>query len=576
MSKEPIRSYLPAVALLLIAWGASLALSLDHLGTARLVGCGIDSGCARALGSRLGHVATWPTAFVGLAFFSGLLAAWVGTRGRMSREVLWLERLAAIGSLLFTAEMLRGGYLCPYCLSVHGANLLFWAFCERRPTSTSRALPLFTLIFVVMSVALFFAKEQSDEKAAQREEDERTELTENPPVENGVRFTGRYLQGARGAKVRLVVFSDFQCEDCLRVDHEIRGLLQERDDVSLSIKHFPISTDCNEKARRQKKNLHPNACWAARAAEAGGTLGGDDGFQRMHEWLFARGGTFTEEELKPELGKLGFEVQPFLAALHSPATEALIQGDIREALGLGLSITPMIFLNGREFQNWQRPGALKSAVEALARQAPTPDVVPVGAFERFLGEWRARPRGNVPAPGRGAEPGKSSKIEVVLWGDYFDTNTRELDRRMRRAVAASGGGATYSYRYFPLDKSCNKALPRTMHVGGCLAARAAETAYQTAGIAGFESMHDYLMRFGGRLRQELVIQQASELGLPHDFRLTLTSAAVQSAVSKDIENARRIKLHSVPLLFIDGRQVARWSLEGAAVPEAILAEALGN
>ena len=71
-------------------------------------------------------------------------------------------------------------------------------------------------------------------------------------------------------------------------------------------------------------------------------------------------------------------------------------------------------------------------------------------------------------------------------------------------------------------------------------------------------------------------ERAAELGLSPNYRLTLNSGPVQNAIRKDIENARRMKIHSVPLLFIDGRQVARWKDEGTPVPETILREALGN
>ncbi len=64
--------------------------------------------------------------------------------------------------------------------------------------------------------------------------------------------------------------------------------------------------------------------------------------------------------------------------------------------------------------------------------------------------------------------------------------------------------------------------------------------------------------------------------VPDAFEFMLKNAKVQSNVRSDIENARRLKIHSVPLLFIDGRQVARWKHDGRGVPEAILEEALGN
>ena len=49
-------------------------------------------------------------------------------------------------------------------------------------------------------------------------------------------------------------------------------------DASLAIRHFPMCKACNPHAL----DLHPNACWAARAAEAASIVGGDAAFWRMH------------------------------------------------------------------------------------------------------------------------------------------------------------------------------------------------------------------------------------------------------------------------------------------------------
>ena len=573
---SPRSPFLPGLLLLLVAWGASLALSLDHLGAAKLAGCGLESGCARALTSRLGHLGPWPTAFLGLAFFTGLLVSWVASAGRTNATMAWVARLGAVGSLLFLGEMLRGGYLCPYCLAVHAANLGFWGLGERQPMRQVRPMPFFAVGFVLATAGLYLAWQMADEGHLEAESREQEELAVHPPVEpSEQRFRGRYVHGPEDAKVRLVVFSDFECEDCKRVDEEISELLETRDDLSLSIKHFPIGVACNEKARRQKRDLHPNACRAARVAEAAGKLGGEAGFRRMHEWLFEVGGRFGADQLDEAISRLGFERQPFLAAMNSPEIEAWLQADIREGIDLGLSSTPMIFINGRVFETWQRPGALTRAVETVAGRAPEADAVPMSGAERAISDWRRRPRARLAPPGRGEGPGGEG-IEVVIWGDYFDPNTRELDGRMRRAVQASGGRARYSFRYFPLDRSCNPGLQRTLQPGGCLAARAAEAAHRSGGTAAFEAVHEMLMGFEGRLTQDELLQRAAELGLSPNYRLTLNSGPVQNAIRKDIENARRMKIHSVPLLFIDGRQVARWKDEGTPLPEAILREAIGD
>ena len=76
-------------------------------------------------------------------------------------------------------------------------------------------------------------------------------------------FEGRYRRGPEVAPVRIVLFTDYQCPDCDQLDQLLEGLIEGRPDVAVSVKHFPFSKACNPNVPRE---LHPNACWAARAA----------------------------------------------------------------------------------------------------------------------------------------------------------------------------------------------------------------------------------------------------------------------------------------------------------------------
>ncbi|MAB81043.1 MAG: hypothetical protein CMJ89_16980 [Planctomycetes bacterium] len=578
MSRKSYPSYLLGALLLSAACLASLALALEHLGAAKLFGCGLESGCARALKSPFAYFLAWPTAFFGLSFFAGLLAAWLTMRARFPSSMLWLVRAGAVGSLLLAAEMFRGGYLCPYCFTVHATNLAFWVLIERRPSADSRALPVFACLFVLISASLWFVEGLAEQRRLADEEKELESLAQPQSSENlreDERFEGRYLQGPENAAIRLVVFTDYQCESCRKVDRELAHLLAVRSDLSLSTKHFPLSSDCNDKVRRLGVNTHPNACSAARAAEAGGLLGGDAGFQRMHDWLFKRGGAFSQGELKAALPSLGFEADTFLQAMQAPQTEAFVQKDIAEALALGLHGTPMIFINGREFRSWSRPGAVKTAVETVAAAELSADFRPPSAYEKFLTDWRIQAPHSLPPPGRDEQRVASSGVEVVLWGDYLEPNTRILDKRLRQALQGVNG-ASYSYRYFPLETTCNEKLSRTLHPGACLAARAAEAAYRAGGQEALEAMHAFLMESSGRPTRGEIEAKALGLGLGDRFRTYLDSVEVARALQRDIENARAMTVRSIPLLFIAGKLVPRWKLEDASVPEAILAEALSS
>lgn len=575
--------WIAGAALLALAAGVAVLLALWTLGAADLPGCGVESGCERAFASAWGAlpVAGWPTAFAGASYFAALLAAWLVGREGWPRGLAWVARLGALASLALLAALLVQKTPCAYCAAVHAANLAFLVFSERRAGTARSALApalAFGTVLAGSTLALAGARSASGASALARAERE-LESSTRAIVERGPEqapFTGRHRLGPEEAPIRIVVFSDYQCEDCARIERELAALLARRPDVALSTKHFPLCVDCNRKARELGQNRHANACWAARAAEAAGIVGGSPAFWRMHRWLFERGGQFDEAELRAALPGLELAADPLLRAMHGPATLALVEADVEEALQLGLHVTPMIFLNGVELRGWNAPRALERALEALGapRAASAAADRPPSAVEKYLEDWRSEPRVVVPPAGRGEpeRPPGAASVDVVLWGDYREPNTRALDARTRAALEQHPL-ARYSFRHYPMDRACGAELP-DRSPGACLSARAAEAAWIVGGSAAFERMHAWLMASEVVPDEALLARQAQVQGLdPAAFTRALASPRALDAIRADVSGARALGIHSIPLLLVDGRRVPRWKLEGERVPELVIEEA---
>lgn len=588
------------IALLLLACLAVCLLVAEHFGAMALPGCGPESACARAAASAFGRLpgTTWPVSFAGAAWFFGVLA-WRLVSGGAPPTLLRLAiRASALASVAYVGLMIVGGYLCPYCLVVHGANLAFLVVLERTPTgeaarSTTLAVPLVVGLLVSVGLGVADASERERQEARQEAELEASTARIVETIEQGSAsstdahtsgqepssaaavFTGRWPLGPERAAVRVVVFSDYQCPDCRRVEFQLREIEKLDASVSLSMKHYPMCSDCNRFTFGQ--NPHPNACWAARAAESAGMLGGASRFHAMHRWLFDVQGKFTNDELAQQVDALGLDGDEFKRTMEGAESLARVQADIDEARGLGIHFTPMVFINGVELRGVFADNAVRRAIEGALAASPVPLTAaqdrPAAARDKAVGDWREGERHPLPDEHPrwfGAEAG----VEITVWGDHRDALTAELDALVRKAVE-SRSDLRYNYRHFPFQTSCNPFVKKDGHPQACRAARASEAAFLLGGDEAFSAMHAWLMeRTTEELGDDALRGVATELGIDPDELFRTMRSPVEPAIINDVRTGGPLLYRGrIPTIYVDGRVVPRWKLGDETLVDAILDEA---
>jgi protein-disulfide isomerase len=274
-----------------------------------------------------------------------------------------LRAAVAVGagaSILLTIAMFVEGSLCGYCLAIHVLNLAFaigheflwWPAGRHTATAAKPAncVVVFLLTFMASSLLLAAVDHRIKLSAADMKREqlkqalsqagEGTQRAKGPKIEFA---SGRYVLGAKSAPVHVVVVSDYQCPSCRVIDEQLRAIAAGRDDIAISARHFPFCTDCNQHI---DKTRHPNACRAALAAEAAGSVGGNEAFWKVHNWLFEHGGDFSDHELRRFIRKIDLNEDSVFAAMQAETTFALIRADVEAADAAGLQFTPMVFING--------------------------------------------------------------------------------------------------------------------------------------------------------------------------------------------------------------------------------------
>ena len=585
-----------------------------------LPGCGPESACDQITNGPFGSIPwlQWPVSFVGLAWFLGLLLVWILGRGGLSSAGRWLIRAGALGSLCFVLIMVAKGAICPYCLGAHLCNFGFWLCVEiGRRTVVVGTVPNWGVGFAVVTLILAGGKMMNSsiqQEKAERAEDEMVKkiIANSTPAQSDSSTTslqeqkgvqgnsdgsvveqgrntsgllqGRWRMGPADAPVQVVMFSDYGCPDCRSYEAQMQRILDQRDDVSLVVKHFPMSTDCNPNLRT---NMHANACWAARAAETAGILGGEDAFWEWHDWLFFHEGKFANGQLPQLVEDMGFDRREFTQIMTSDETLIPVQEDIADGSELGLFFTPMIFINGVELKWWAIPSRLEPAVnrvaDAIAAGSAEAQVrPPLVGIERYIDDWQGNRRMNVPARSldlvRRSED--DSAPQVTLFTDFTSQGTSEVLGGIR-AWEVEHGPLTLDLRMYPFDKNCNPSLPARIkdRPGACLGARAYLAAGVIGGPEGAAAIADWIFDQGPALGlQEItepdIVAEVSNLGMdPANFRDAMYGQEVNRLLQEDLQAYKRIGARRVPTLFIDGREAPRFMAEGNNIVVELLNEA---
>ena len=149
-----------------------------------------------------------------------------------------------------------------------------------------------------------------------------------------VELRGSPTRGPATAPVTMVIWSDFECPACGRVVPLVEELLAKHtEDVRLVHKFYPLPK-------------HHMAEGAARAAIAAQNQGK---YWEMEKKLFENQHALTEADLDRYAAELALDMKRFHADVKSDKTKETIDRDKADADVAGLSGTPFILLNGREF-----------------------------------------------------------------------------------------------------------------------------------------------------------------------------------------------------------------------------------
>jgi uncharacterized membrane protein/protein-disulfide isomerase len=163
---------------------------------------------------------------------------------------------------------------------------------------------------------------------------------------------------------------------------------------------------------------------------------------------------------------------------------------------------------------------------------------------------------------------RSAPVKLVVYKDAqcefchqaWDTVLQVVDKYN----AGGKNQVAVVLRQYPLSNRCNSHMHSNIHPYACPAARALEASAMTGGEEAYWKYHALLHKNIQNLDQSPYLRLAQEIGLDRtSFLAALKDPRISEKIEKDADSLHAlIKNPAVPLIFINGRYVDGWQVQG--------------
>lgn len=369
------------------------------------------------------------------------------------------------------------------------------------------------------------------------------------------------VKGDAAAPVTLVIFSEYQCPFCARVEGTLKELQTKYGkDLRIVWKDNPLP-------------FHDKAEPAARAGIAAHAQGK---FWEFHDKLFANQQALGLEELKGHAKELGLNMAKFDADMNAPTAAASIKEDQALATRLAARGTPHFFVNGFRLRGAQpAPKFIEIIDRELARAkakiaAGTPASGVYDALQASANKGEAKMlAGSAPTPGKpeapkapvkitvGSAPSKgpaNAKVTIVTYTDFECPFCSRFATNLDEAIKGN-----------PNVRIVLKQFPLPFHKNADLAAQASLAAHAQG---KFWEMHDKIFANAKALTRADLEGYATETGLNMaKFKEALDKGTFAQQVKDEMAEGQKIGVQGTPSWFVNGVFQS-----GALPPDAIKAK----
>jgi protein-disulfide isomerase len=356
------------------------------------------------------------------------------------------------------------------------------------------------------------------------------------------------VRGPADAPITIVLFSDFQCPFCGRVEPTLKQVMDTYPGkVRVVWKNNPLP-------------FHPNAMPSAKAAMAANAQGK---FWEFHDKLFSNQQAETPADFEKDATELGLNMDKFKADQADPKIEQAIKDDMALADQIGAQGTPNMFINGRKIVGAQPIDNFKKIIdEELPKadklvQAGTPAAQ---VYDKLTENGLTKAPAAAPSPKpqmaddtsvykvpvnkedpiRGAS---DALVTIVEFSDYQCPFCKRVEPTLKQLLDK-----------YPKDvRIVFKESPLPFHPNAMPAALAAMAAHAQG---KFWEMHDKMYDNQQALSPADFEKYAQEIGLNMTkFKADLAANKGKEQIAADQALAQQVGAGGTPNFYINGRHL---------------------
>ncbi|HEY5943960.1 MAG TPA: thioredoxin domain-containing protein, partial [Kofleriaceae bacterium] len=383
------------------------------------------------------------------------------------------------------------------------------------------------------------------------------QLSFDPKVVYKIPRGNAHTDGPADAPITIVVWSDYACGYCNRVQNTLDHLNRlYPGQIRWVHRTLPLDED------------YTLAAEASLAAAAQGK------FRPMHNRLFALHGRVTRAEAELVARQLDLDMIRFRADLDAGTYRPDVRSDSSDAEKLGITGTPTFFVNGRpvhgnqplkvfvdtvdqELARAQRASAAKPAdlYEALVADGKPIADTPNAEHDEVALDPGVAYRMGLGLPGHQLGP-DDALVTIVEWSDFQCPYCQRQVSVLQHVRQKYGDQVRIVYRHFPLSGHGDAQL-------------AAEAAVAAAEQGKFWAFHDQVWKNFGKLSRADLEAYAKAAGLDvAKFRAALDERRYYDAVVAETAAAESLGVSGTPTMFINGQPLVG-SRDSTSIDRAI-------